>query len=155
MYIMIKWQLYDDSSHFNRIAYTICQHLQNLPKITSNVKVQADIVSLTFRISNAISGSSSFCIFLLVYVYQIYINFVQNIVLVDKPILQDIALLRLKTPAVMTDYVNIVCLDAYDSFPPGTPCVAAGWGQNTLSKIYIICVMSIQNRNAILSCWPQ
>ncbi|XP_071128444.1 uncharacterized protein [Mytilus edulis] len=51
---------------------------------------------------------------------------------VDKPILQDIALLKLKSPAIMTDYVNIVCLDAYDSFPPGTPCVAAGWGQNTV-----------------------
>ncbi|XP_052689815.1 uncharacterized protein LOC128167886 isoform X2 [Crassostrea angulata] len=50
----------------------------------------------------------------------------------DYPILQDIALLKLERPAVLSDYVNVICLDVDNSFPPGTPCVAAGWGQNKL-----------------------
>lgn len=52
----------------------------------------------------------------------------------DYPILQDIALLKLERPAVLSDYVNVICLDVDNSFPPGTPCVAAGWGQNKLGK---------------------
>ena len=56
----------------------------------------------------------------------------------DYPILQDIALLKLERPAVLSDYVNVICLDVDNSFPPGTPCVAAGWGQNKLGRETLI-----------------
>ncbi|KAK3089255.1 hypothetical protein FSP39_002116 [Pinctada imbricata] len=51
----------------------------------------------------------------------------------DEPFLHDIALLQLDKPAILSDYVNVICLDMDDAFPPGTPCVAAGWGQNQLT----------------------
>ena len=53
----------------------------------------------------------------------------------NAPILHDIALLKLDKPAVMSDYVNVICLDMDNGFPPGTPCIAAGWGQNMLGKL--------------------
>ncbi|OWF35779.1 Tryptase [Mizuhopecten yessoensis] len=50
----------------------------------------------------------------------------------DTPLLQDIALLKLDRPAILSDYVNPVCLNVLTSrFPPGSVCVTAGWGQNT------------------------
>ena len=55
----------------------------------------------------------------------------------NAPILHDIALLKLDKPAVMSDYVNVICLDMDNGFPPGTPCIAAGWGQNMLGKVVI------------------
>ncbi|XP_033755760.1 uncharacterized protein LOC117338510 [Pecten maximus] len=50
----------------------------------------------------------------------------------DTPLLQDIALLKLDRPAILSDYVNPVCLNVLPNrFPPGSACVTAGWGQNT------------------------
>ncbi|XP_046361208.1 uncharacterized protein LOC124138544 [Haliotis rufescens] len=49
----------------------------------------------------------------------------------DGPILFDIALLKLKQPAVLSDYVNMVCLDRVGDFPPGSRCIVSGWGQDT------------------------
>ncbi|KAM4833989.1 chymotrypsinogen B-like [Thomomys bottae] len=42
---------------------------------------------------------------------------------------EDIALVKLATPARFTDTVSPVCLAcAKRDFPPGTPCVVTGWG---------------------------
>ncbi|XP_069123653.1 uncharacterized protein [Argopecten irradians] len=50
----------------------------------------------------------------------------------NTPLLQDIALLKLDRPAILSDYVNPVCLNVLPNrFPPGALCVTAGWGQNT------------------------
>ena len=43
----------------------------------------------------------------------------------------DIALLKLATPFDITDYVRTVCVPnttLEDSFAPGVPCEATGWG---------------------------
>ncbi|KAJ8319225.1 hypothetical protein KUTeg_004316 [Tegillarca granosa] len=50
----------------------------------------------------------------------------------NKPILHDLALVKLAGRAVLSDYVNIVCLDEKDSFTSGTHCEVAGWGQNKI-----------------------
>lgn len=51
---------------------------------------------------------------------------------VGSPLLQDIVLIKLDRPAVLSDYVNPVCLSVLPNrFPPGSVCVTAGWGQNT------------------------
>ncbi|XP_069875561.1 chymotrypsinogen B-like [Dipodomys merriami] len=48
----------------------------------------------------------------------------------SKPVPNDIALLKLATPACFTDTVSAVCLACDEAdFPPGTPCVITGWGQ--------------------------
>ncbi|XP_069878006.1 chymotrypsinogen B-like [Dipodomys merriami] len=48
----------------------------------------------------------------------------------SKPVPNDIALLKLATPAHFTDTVSAVCLACDEAdFPPGTPCVITGWGQ--------------------------
>ncbi|XP_067672697.1 uncharacterized protein [Haliotis asinina] len=49
----------------------------------------------------------------------------------NDPILFDIALLKLKRPAVLSDYVNLVCLDRVGDFPTGSRCIVSGWGQDT------------------------
>ncbi|KAM4833718.1 chymotrypsinogen B-like [Thomomys bottae] len=51
------------------------------------------------------------------------------------PVHNDIALIKLATPARFTKTVSPVCLacDAAD-FPPGTPCVITGWGDTLLPK---------------------
>ena len=43
-------------------------------------------------------------------------------------ILYDIALLKLKTPVPLSDYVNTVCVEPDYTFPDHTSCVIAGWG---------------------------
>ncbi|XP_021112153.1 chymotrypsinogen B-like [Heterocephalus glaber] len=46
----------------------------------------------------------------------------------------DIALLRLKTPALLTPTVSPVCLPcACCDFPPGTECVITGWGMSSVN----------------------
>ncbi|XP_074658454.1 mast cell tryptase-like [Tubulanus polymorphus] len=41
----------------------------------------------------------------------------------------DIALLKLKNPVKLSQYVNVACLPSReDKFPPGTLCTTAGWG---------------------------
>ncbi|KAL5018083.1 hypothetical protein ScPMuIL_003805 [Solemya velum] len=47
----------------------------------------------------------------------------------EEPILWDIALLKLDRPAVISDYVGVVCLSGDGDFPPGTECRTTGWGQ--------------------------
>ncbi|XP_042556802.1 chymotrypsinogen B-like [Dipodomys spectabilis] len=48
----------------------------------------------------------------------------------SNPVHNDIALLKLATPARFTDTVSAVCLACDEAdFPPGTPCVITGWGQ--------------------------
>ncbi|XP_069875555.1 chymotrypsinogen B-like [Dipodomys merriami] len=50
-----------------------------------------------------------------------------------EPVHNDIALLKLATPARFTDTVSAVCLACDEAdFPPGTPCVITGWGQTLL-----------------------
>ncbi|XP_069878011.1 chymotrypsinogen B-like [Dipodomys merriami] len=47
-----------------------------------------------------------------------------------EPVHNDIALLKLATPARFTDTVSAVCLACDEAdFPPGTECVITGWGQ--------------------------
>ncbi|XP_012868093.1 PREDICTED: serine protease 53-like [Dipodomys ordii] len=50
-----------------------------------------------------------------------------------EPVHNDIALLKLATPARFTDTVSAVCLACDEAdFPPGSPCVITGWGQTLL-----------------------
>ena len=46
----------------------------------------------------------------------------------EHEILWDIALVKLSAPAVLSDYVNTICLEPNYVVPPGTPCMTAGWG---------------------------
>lgn len=46
----------------------------------------------------------------------------------EREILWDIALLKLATPATLSDYVNTICLAPDYAVPTGTECVTAGWG---------------------------
>ncbi|KAK6171417.1 hypothetical protein SNE40_019610 [Patella caerulea] len=48
------------------------------------------------------------------------------------PLLYDIALIKLKQPAALSDYVNVICLDTKGEFPEGSRCTVAGWGQDTM-----------------------
>ncbi|XP_048210687.1 chymotrypsinogen B2-like [Perognathus longimembris pacificus] len=49
------------------------------------------------------------------------------------PVHNDIALLKLASPARFSDTVSAVRLAGHcDHFPPGTPCVLTGWGQTLL-----------------------
>ena len=42
----------------------------------------------------------------------------------------DIALIRLKTPVTLSEYVNVICLPAEnDYYPPHTNASVAGWGR--------------------------
>jgi len=46
----------------------------------------------------------------------------------------DVALVRLSTPAVFGDYVNVICLPSEnEEVPPGTPSLVSGWGRYNVS----------------------
>ncbi|ESP01376.1 hypothetical protein LOTGIDRAFT_111620, partial [Lottia gigantea] len=65
------------------------------------------------------------------------------------PFLYDIALVKLKQPAALSDYVNVVCLDTMGDFPAGSHCTVAGWGQDTMetpgTKIPFKAILPIVN----------
>ncbi|XP_060562222.1 chymotrypsinogen B-like [Ruditapes philippinarum] len=46
----------------------------------------------------------------------------------DHAILNDIVLLKLNIPVVLSDYVNTICLEPNYTVPDGTPCLTTGWG---------------------------
>ena len=46
----------------------------------------------------------------------------------------DIALLKLKGKANLTDYVNVIALAAADATDDFTNCMITGWGATRLSK---------------------
>lgn len=46
----------------------------------------------------------------------------------------DIALLKLKAPLVLDNYVNVVCLPT-GRFPAGTACYATGWGLDESNRM--------------------
>ena len=52
----------------------------------------------------------------------------------EHEILWDIAMLKLSTPATLSDYVNTICLAPNYVVPVGTPCVTAGWGYMHVGK---------------------
>ncbi|KAL3876033.1 hypothetical protein ACJMK2_033920 [Sinanodonta woodiana] len=54
---------------------------------------------------------------------------------VSEPILNDIALLKLHQPAILSDYVNVICLEPSLTFPPGTFCNTAGWGMTETNGV--------------------
>ncbi|XP_041364536.1 transmembrane protease serine 11D-like [Gigantopelta aegis] len=54
-----------------------------------------------------------------------------NFTFSNGPIVNDIALVKLKQPVVLSDYVNPICLDTVGEFPAGSLGVVAGWGQKT------------------------
>ena len=53
----------------------------------------------------------------------------------EREILWDIALLKLATPATLSDYVNTICLAPDYAVPTGTECVTAGWGYMHVGKL--------------------
>lgn len=63
----------------------------------------------------------------------------------------DILLLKLATPLTLSQDVNVVCLPSA-VFPPGTKCVAAGWGADESDRkhhtVFFICKVP----NRIVTC---
>ncbi|BFZ02701.1 hypothetical protein BsWGS_05740 [Bradybaena similaris] len=59
--------------------------------------------------------------------------FVKNYTILPR-LLEDVALLKLKTPAQITTSVRSIALDVERTIPAGTRCRAAGWGQHTAGE---------------------
>ena len=55
----------------------------------------------------------------------------------EHEILWDIALVKLSAPAVLSDYVNTICLAPNYVVPPGTACLTAGWGYMKVGEYYV------------------
>ena len=50
-------------------------------------------------------------------------------------IVYDIALVKLSSPVTLSDYVNTICIEPNYTFPAGTTCVTAGWGNTHVGEL--------------------
>lgn len=65
------------------------------------------------------------CVYIPFEIYRLFsITFQFN----PKTFNNDIALVELSSPVVLTEWVMPVCLPSDPEPPPGAPCLVAGWG---------------------------